>query len=269
MRNLIKEALWLPIKERREAFFVFWPLGLFYALFFIWSILQQRPVGEMPSALTVIVAVAVTIYLALLTISGIVNWHRKLVLGHKIEELNFIPQIREFKYLGFFILISLVIGIVSVLALSVLTAFLGNEPLTPGQKPGFSGTGAIGIIMLVVYLIVTALFSRLFIALPRVSVEDDSIAWPLGLSKKFQLGGECSNAIVAVLILSTIPAIILSFIIGLISFAVLKSGGSGLTTVIYISHFLSLFTSLYAALAFASILSLIYREHVKPALRIT
>lgn len=277
MGNIVREALMLPIRNYRDAFFVFWPVGLFYALYIVWSLIQPTQIGQTPSLFTVLVVIGVVLYLILLTVIGIVNWHRKLVTGNRIEELHMVPQSRDWKYLGFFILISLAVAVVTVISISLISLLLAPLMFNPQAKPSIGSVLLIWFLMMVVYLVVLGFLARLFLVLPRVSVEDQNIHWPLGLAKKFNFGAEGSNAVVAVFFLSSLPSVLVSIVLMMISLAYLSppdpSGGtialSGeLRTIIGVGNIISLFTSLYAALAFASVLSLLYRDYVQPALRL-
>ena len=275
---LMKKSLWLPIKKWRTVFKIFWPLLLVYILLSLHStfaftmvddlfsdfvetaILKKMPSYFFIKALLIfaitIVLVVFGILVVTLLFSGVVNWHRILILDEEHKRSQFWPNMRGWRYLAYaslFLIIAFIIPMICTFYLIEASFEYG----TSEEINNIISTHLYLLIFALGFLIFTFLFRRTILLLPKIAIEEKEFIADKRVLKVLVKGWKWPTYLFLVCLIPLVIYIALSIPLSLVMTGNLFSITD---TVLY-----SLF-ELYGALAFATFISLYYRDHVRPEL---
>lgn len=186
--------------------------------------------------------------------SGIVNWHRKIVLGEKASRARFLPFGRDFYYAGHILWMTLVAFFYQKLTSTIL------QPMTSGSS---ADTAELISYILTPFLF-AFFFKRLLLVLPSLSIENESFQLKDGLLAKATKGPawplSVGLLIVATEWIAEIPGVI--YLLTLAPGYLYKSLNQYLIVIGLLPLLKILFLS-YGAIVFATILSYFYRDNVR------
>ncbi len=257
MQDIISESLWLPVRKYNEIFQAFWPIILFEALTLVYIYIAP----EQASLFSRLVNVGVVIVFICLYISAAVNWHRMLLLDKPLANVKFIPSKREFNYFIKLIITNIfLIGILVILLLPIFL-FISMGTLPEMVKTNVLVQVVLNFVILILLSVAVYGLATVYMSLPASTIDATSIQWPQRVSERFAWGKESRKAIAKVFFYSSLPGMLITIIVTLTSKIpflgkVIEVPGS----------LLSILTGLYWMLAFATVLSLTYKEHVLPDL---
>lgn len=312
MGGYINKAFWLPIRDFGAVLRIFWPLIillLFFYAFLAFGVValfgfelpstpeQLRNLRVDPSqiGLLIFIIISGSIYIYIVAASGIVKWHRVIVLNEPPTAISIQPNFRSWRYFGYSLLLGLAFSILYVIVLIpslALNVIMNFSAMGPGGIQENLSAGDLSlskiqwlltsqIIMLSVIITLSVflfalLLGRSLLVLPRVAIEVKEYRSPKKVLQSALRGSGWRLAIAIVFVLPILLSILLQLIpIYLIEsntdiilaqelnrkFTEARQGPVGIG-IILISNILYI----YGALAFASLLSVFYRDRVRPAL---
>ncbi len=253
MLSIIATSFWTPLRDIRDVVKIFWPfflvaliVGNFY-WFGLSYLIDELRIGAM---------VLSFLYLFMVSISGVVQWHRKIVLG-LVERARFIPKMREWRYLGYIFLF----GVVSYLYDALFVKLIEGFRVAPliDEAPEF-------LSFILSSFLFAFLFKRFVLVLPRLSVEKDGfLVSPAKLIDATRGAGWPLTIFFVLILSSMIPLLLAAFFYLALSTDPSLGVLNNLVTILY-SVSIWIVLGMYFALVFATLLSLFYRLRVRPQL---
>lgn len=257
IEKTIVESLWLPVRNYKAVMKAFWPIIFFEFLLLIYSHIKAGDNSPIEQSIDLLVA----LFLVFLYVSAAVNWHRMLLLNKTLEDVKILPKKRELMYfIRLFIANFFTFAIAGILLIIPLLLF-GKVNFFELAKSGILVSTIVAIAALILLSISIYIVAPVFMSLPASSIDTTSIKWPQRVSERFAWGKENRKTIAQIFFYSSLPNLVLGIFVVLIS--KIPVLGSLLNVPGYI---LSTFMELYWVLAFATGLSLIYKEYVLPEL---
>lgn len=264
MLSLFLKSLAKPIKNIGSVAKIFWPPTLLLALyiFLIAPDLFSADLINLPSEISsalaspIVVAVAVS-YIILVFLSGVVNWHRMIVLAEPAARARVLPVKRDLFYAGNILWLTVVLYVYQKLIALILRHPLLGEYQEIGELASY----------LLAPFLMAFLFKRLLLNLPSLSVEENSFHLDYRILAKATKGWKWPFTVGAIIVLTewmtVLPGIAYWLAIGSGS---LPSSLNGFLFLFVSLPLLTVFLVAYGAIALATLLSLFYRDHVRSEL---
>ncbi len=264
--KLTLQAFLIPIQKFRAVLKIFWPLFIiFLALIALQLSLGLQTIAEKAYIFWAGQILGLLILLLFIP-SGLLRWYRCLVLSEPATTLRLIPKLIELRFIGIYILVAFVFYLIFTLVSSLLFyTQLFSIFLTFWGPPLF-----VISVPALVFLIAYFLFPRLFLLLPKFAAEDKTNK---NTDVKFSLSKYGITLPVSLFIASLFPFIL--YVVGgfLFEFIYLhfltKETLSNISSqtfnlLIGIMLILIYIIVLHSVLMFASVLSIYYREKIRP-----
>ncbi len=283
MRWYVLKSFWYPIRDFADVIRIFWPAMLCFLLGqgvnVFASYLEYSKAAPDPALTEAIVwlSLGLVLYSGILFFMGVVRWHRKLVLDNRDFSLTFLPGMREMRYIG------LVIGffVLNIILFYFVVAvpYMAVQPLDLRETPALHDarqyvnhyssvfTGVVLSFFLSFFLLL--FFRRSVVMLPGVATEKDGVSMNMELLSEKIRGYKWSISILLVLF---VPVFLMAAVrIGEVIFissspdiaadVMLKAiTGRGFEGVLA-------FLTLYSGVSFATLLSLVYRDQIRPEMK--
>ncbi len=268
---MLKESLLLPIKYLNFVMIFFWPFLIIFIMMvvatksiYFYNLLPRWPPNDNYAfyAMCVFYAKSIlTLYSFLLLCRGFVFWHRKIVTGRDEKYFPFLIDGRDLKYFFYFIGIALILIIGSLLAAYAPSYALFNN-LPNHQVHGFSFIVIIMLQLIILWDLVVVAFAGFFITfilrnsillLPGIAVGDDTSRLKENVLINHQRKSNWRRNLF-------ICSSVISFVFLLEPLNYRRN-----SMAVVITHEILIgIIALYSGLVLASLLSLYYRDHIKP-----
>lgn len=259
MLSMLLNSFWLPIKNAKQVFIIFWPVFLVLALTIsVVVLLAMYTVAWTKAALHFKIASlwSVYFYIFFLAISGVIKWHRLIILEEQAGRVPLVPSLIEIRYLARGMLLFLSCAVPAVIA------SLHSDPLF--GKAASSTIEPILIFLIVLFLCVL-LLRKFVLIFPAIAIHsEDSISskalntvtdsFPWAISIFIVLALFVSGSLLSFLKLSVITLRPEGFPEFIDAFQII--------TFAFVTSIISVF---YGLLTFTTLLSLFYKEHIYTA----
>ncbi len=285
MRWYVLKSFWYPIRDIGDVIRIFWPAILSFLLAqgavvlhnYLMLILPETGINQIYFQSLVVLLLAIYVYGGLQLFMGIVSWHKKMVKGYEKFTHSLLPGIRELKYIGF--VVGFFILNVILFSFIIVVPYIAIQPLDLSTTPDLAYarafvnhhlpvfTGVVLSFFLSFFLLL--FFRRSVVMLPGVATEDPGGSINMELLSEKVRGYKWSISIILVLF---VP-ILLMFAVKL-GQLVYTTGSSEtlkdpMLKLLVVQGFQTViaFLVLYSSVAFATLLSLVYRDQVMSELQ--
>ena len=262
MLRLIARSLWIPIQNFTSVLQIFWPALLVAAP--ITAIILKFP--NLNSFGLIASILLLWAYFFFVFSSGIVNWHRKIVLDEPNTMARFIPNRRDWRYIGC-VLLLLVASIICVSIISYVVFRTGSKVI-PTELLN-NNWYSFNILLVSAYAIGIFLFAYFFrqfvLILPSLSVGDANYFVKESNPENSAMRLRWVAAIAVVSLISELLINLPNWAIqGAISKGLLSTSSPAFPYVVLVEDYAGVLIVCYGALTFATLLSLFYKENVRP-----
>ncbi len=247
---MIKDALWIPIRDIKDVVKIFWPVIFLILLPYLLPLLPENLYVIENFSADKILSNPIVIWPFLIVfffITGLAKWHRKLVLGQNVSFLNILPRpgdIKFFLYTFLFAVIYALIAGLILMAIGAAARYLFPELLnTNAREVLLFVVGTIAIFITTLLFVI--LFLDTIFVLPRSAVEKGWYYLDSKVKEEAIADSGWPNQFLAIFLLTNF--------LGLLDFVVPA----------FIPPFI---LALYGSLVFSTALSIFYRDRFRPIL---
>ncbi len=283
MFSMILQSFWMPIRDFKDVVKIFWPLIIFWCVWFTGPfIIQLFPElknlyetilkQSEPNIVLSTIPFLVWFYVLIVMQTGSVIWHRKIVLSEPVTTIRFWPHMRDWKYILCCIILFAVWTIIFILLAPTIYwpyLLLKREFLDPINLGVFSFLIKVSVIIfifMVSFIIFIMLTRTSMLRLAHIAVEENDIKF---ISKYIKNGTKSFSwlfALFAIIIIpSTLPMLVMIILVlfGMVSISFLFSGEYIFNASTFLYEMLSFFTLFMAPLMITTLLSLFYEKKVR------
>ncbi len=257
MLRTITFSLWHPLKSYKTSLLLMF-LFLLVNLLLSQNVSSYQTYMPHPEVKASYVIQGISAYLGVVAVSVIINIHRKIIYGHTDRSIRLIPSRIEITYALYLVAMAVVIYL-AVFALSFIWVALAvNLPSVFAHIPAIKRDMQPWIyngLLVIPSLIFIQILIRLYLTFPRVAIDQEKQKWSANQHRQTSIFSKNGLAILVILLLTLAPIYILEDMGRYISKPPeLKDiASAGLITLISLIQ-------AYTTIAFATVLSLVYRN---------
>lgn len=259
MFPIFLNAFWLPIKHAKQVLTIFWPVIVALGITIIIIVTLSAYTTEWTKAalhFKIASLWSIYFYVSFLMISGVIKWHRVIILKEQAMCIHLVPTLREIRYLARGMLLFLACG-VAVFLSSLRIGPLFGKSLTNTLEPL--------LVLLIVLFLFTLILRSFVLYFPAMAVGSDE-----NVSRK-QLENIADNLPWTISVFVVLAFFMIASLISFIKLSVIVLRPDSFPEyinafqMISFSFAFSIIFVFYGLLTFTTLLSLYYLKHIHKA----
>lgn len=256
MLSILLNSFWLPLKNVKQVFTIFWPvlLALIFTITVVVTLAMYTNTWTR-AALHFKIAFlwSVYFYIFFLTISGVIKWHRLIILEEKATRVPLVPSLLEIRYLAR--------GMVLFIACFV-SVFIASLRVGPLFGKSVSSTLEPALILLIVLFLSTLLLRSFVLYFPAIAIHEE-----YNMSA-IETGRNVDNLPWTISIFTVLALFLTASLISFLRISVITLRPEGfpefinafqIITYAFVTSILFVF---YGLLTFTTLISLHYKKHI-------